>query len=120
MQGRETLADLRDPLLVASAVWNEVVAQREDLDGAVANVAEMIEEFQQQPVSARFLRMLEALAARKLGSFGSDDRLVAELEVHRQGADVGVVARTRPVPPPNAVLVPRYMARSSARERAPP
>ena len=115
---RFRLRDLRSPLLAAAAVWNEVIATKGNVDGAVADVAEMIEEFQEQPVSPSLQAMLEALAARKSSSFGNDDRLVVELEVHRQGADVRVIARTMAVPAMNAVLLPDYVARRSFGELA--
>lgn len=115
---RFRLKDLRDPLLIAAAVWNEVIATKGNVAGAVADVAEMIEEFQQRPVSAKLRTMLEALAARKSSAFGNDDRLVEDLEVYRQGADVRVVARTMSAPGMNAVLVPGYSVRSSVSELA--
>jgi hypothetical protein len=113
---RFRLTELRDPLLIAAAVWNQVIATKGNLPGAVADVAEMIEEFQLRPVSPRLGTMIEALAAQKSSSFGDDDRVVVELEVHRQGADVRVVARTMALPGMNAVLVPDYFVRSGGRE----
>jgi hypothetical protein len=86
------LAKLREPLLLAAAVWNAVIAAKGDLGGAVAQVTEMMAELQQQPVSPKIPIVLEVLTARKSTSFGDDDRVIADLEVRRQGADVRVVA----------------------------
>lgn len=87
------LTKLRDPLLLAAAVWNAVIAANGDVRRAVEEVTEMMAELQQQPVLPQLRTVFEALAARKSTAFADDDRRVADLEVHRQGADVRVVAR---------------------------
>jgi hypothetical protein len=115
---RFRLTDLRDPLLIAAAVWNQFIATKGNVAWVVTDVAEMIEEFQERPVSPELWALLEALAARKSSSFRDDDRLVADLEVHREGADVRVTAGTMPTSPGmNAVLVPAYSARSGSAGR---
>ncbi|MGZ6125238.1 MAG: hypothetical protein ACXWLR_09785 [Myxococcales bacterium] len=41
---------------------------------------------------------------------------MVELEVHRQGADVRVIARTMALPRMNAVLMPDHLVSSGGRE----
>ena len=88
--------------MLVSAVWNAVIAAKGDIDRAVADVSQTMAELQQQ-VSPKLRTVFEALAVRKLTSFGDDERIVTDVQLHREGADVRVVARAM-TPPTNTVI----------------
>jgi hypothetical protein len=89
--------ELRKALLIASGVWNAVVAGRGDIDLAIGFVAQTLTEEAKEPVPREVFAVIARLAMRKLGRFGDDDRLVTGVEVYRDGEGFRVlVASERP------------------------
>ena len=94
---------LKRPLVIAAAVWNAVVAAEGDIVLAAAFVEGMVSEGQQKPVLPTLRAVIQALAVGKATYFCDDHRIVMGVEVHREGADVRVVARAM-TPPTNTVI----------------
>jgi hypothetical protein len=88
--------ELRKALLIASGVWNAVVAERGDIDRAVAFVARILTEESQKPLPRELLVAIGALAVRKLAQFCYDDRIVVGVKVYRAGDELRVLAAWRP------------------------
>jgi hypothetical protein len=94
-----TPGQLRRALLIASGVWNAVVAKRGDIDGAVELVTRTLAEEVRQPVPRGWLATIERLAVRKLARFDDDDRIVTDVDVHLVGDRFRVLASSESPPP---------------------
>ena len=90
--------ELRKALLIASGVWNAVVAERGDIDRAAGFVASTLTEEAKTPVPREVLAVVERLAVRKLARFGDDDRIVTGLKVYRDGEGFRVLAASESPP----------------------
>jgi len=90
--------DLRKALLIASGVWNAMVAERGDIDRAVGFVAQTLADETKEPVPREVLAVIARLAMRKLGRFGDDDRLVTGVEVYRDGDGFRVLTASESPP----------------------
>ncbi len=90
--------ELRKALLIASGVWNAVVAERGDIDRAIEFVARTLTEEAKEPVPREVLAVIARLAMRKLGRFGDDDRLVTGVEDYRDGDGFRVLVASESPP----------------------
>ena len=93
------IGQLRRALLIASGVWNAVVAERGDIDRAVEFVTLTLAEEAKQPVPPGLLSAIEELAVRKLARFDDDDRIVTGVEVQPVGDRFRVLAASESPPP---------------------
>ena len=93
------LGELRKALLIASGVWNAVVAERGDIDRAVELVTRTLAEEAKQPVPPGLLSAIETLAVRKLARFEDDDRIVTGVEVQPVGDRFRVLVSSESPPP---------------------
>ena len=103
------LGQLRRALLIASGVWNAVVAERGDIDRAVEFVTRTLAEESKQPVPPGLLSAIETLAVRKLARFEDDDRIVTGVEVQPVGDRFRVLVSSESPPP--AVRVALWLRR---------
>ena len=82
---RHAPAQLRRALLIASGVWNAMVAEQGDVDAAVEFVTRVLAEETKEPVPDGLSAAIERLAVRKLARFDDDDRLVTNVELQGEG-----------------------------------
>ena len=90
---------LSKALLIASGVWNAMVAERGDVDRAVEFVTRILAEETKQPVPDGLAVAIERLAVRKLGRFDDDDRIVTDVQVQRTGDQFRIHASSESPPP---------------------
>ena len=90
---------LRRALLIASGVWNAMVAERGDVDRAVDFVIRILTEETKQPVPDGLSAAIERLAVRKLARFDDDHRIVTDVQVHRVGDEFRIRASSESPPP---------------------
>jgi len=84
--------ELRAMLLFASIFWNGVL-EEEDVEEAVPILARKLVGKLKMPLTEAF-RMSEALARRRVQLFGHDPRIVANVEISRDGDRFRVTARS--------------------------
>ena len=93
-----TPGQLRKALLIASGVWNAMVAEGGDVDRVVALVTRILTETK-QPMPPGLSAAIERLAVRKLARFDDDDRIVTHVAVERVGDQLRVHASSKSPPP---------------------
>jgi hypothetical protein len=90
---------LSKALLIASGVWNAMVAERGDVDRAVEFVTGILTEAKKQRVPDGLSVAIERLAVRKLARFDDDDRIVTDVQVQRVGDQFRIHASSESPPP---------------------
>ena len=90
---------LRRALLIASGVWNAMVAERGDVDRAAEFVTRILSEATKQPAPDGLSAAIERLAVRKLARFDDDDRIVTDVQVQRVGNQFRIHVSSETPPP---------------------